>query len=276
MHITYKFQIMKQIEFTSKNVKPFTSWLKRFSSIDTSLLLEIDEKDSKFLAKSYDEQRSIVKYSEISFADAGFVVKKKEAKRIKAGIYNISRLMKIMDMYTNTEFSCVFNYDEILSGENKDYAATSIKLLNKDLKMTVECTSLNIFKYISDELFTGTIAAIDQVITFNLSRELMNKVYTLCILDNDDKYMSFFSKNSSVFVKGKSFEQLLYTDAVEGNLEDTKLDISKEQFEKLDDENYVIAIGEDRMVFTSTDSITTSVISMVERDENYDGKEESE
>jgi hypothetical protein len=267
---------MKQIEFTSKNVKPFTSWLKRFSSIDTSLLLEIDEKDSKFLAKSYDEQRSIVKYSEISFADAGFVVKKKEAKRIKAGIYNISRLMKIMDMYTNTEFSCVFNYDEILSGENKDYAATSIKLLNKDLKMTVECTSLNIFKYISDELFTGTIAAIDQVITFNLSRELMNKVYTLCILDNDDKYMSFFSKNSSVFVKGKSFEQLLYTDAVEGNLEDTKLDISKEQFEKLDDENYVIAIGEDRMVFTSTDSITTSVISMVERDENYDGKEESE
>ena len=36
----------KTIEFTAKNAKNFTNWLKRFSPIDNSLLLEIDEKTS--------------------------------------------------------------------------------------------------------------------------------------------------------------------------------------------------------------------------------------
>ena len=263
---------MKQIEFTSKNVKPFTSWLKRFASIDTTLLLEIDENNQKFLAKAYNDERSVVKYSEISFTDAGFSVKKKESIRIKAGIYNISRLMKIMDMFLNTEFSCIFNYDEILSGDTKDYAAVSIKLSNKDLKMTVECTSLNIFKYISDELFNKTIGAVDEIISFGLSRDLMNKVNNLSILDNENKYMAFISKNSNVYVKGKSFE-LLVNEGTNGP-EDVKLDISKEQFEKLDDESYLILMGDDRLVFKSADSITTTVISMVEKDEKFDKKEE--
>jgi len=265
---------MKQIEFTSKNVKPFTNWLKRFASIDTTLLLEIDEDKQKFLAKSYNDERSVVKYSEISFVDAGFVVKKnKETKRIKAGIYNISRLMKIMDMYLNTEFTCIFNYDEVLTGDAKDYAALSIKLANKETKLSVECTSLNIFKYISDDLFHNTIGAVDEIISFNFTRDLMSKVNTLCVLDNDDKYMSFYSKDSKVYAKGKAFEQLIYTNEIEGSLEDTKLDISKLQFEKLDDENYQISMGEDRIVFKSTDSITTTVISMVEKDEKFDKEE---
>ena len=38
--------IKKSIEFSAKNVKEFTGWLKRFASIDNSLLLEIDEKTS--------------------------------------------------------------------------------------------------------------------------------------------------------------------------------------------------------------------------------------
>jgi len=33
----------KVLEFQAKNIRPFTSWLKRFSLIDNSLLLEVDE-----------------------------------------------------------------------------------------------------------------------------------------------------------------------------------------------------------------------------------------
>jgi hypothetical protein len=265
---------MKQLEFTSKNVKPFTNWLKRFASIDTTLLLEIDENEQKFLAKAYNEERSVVKYSEISFVDAGFITKKnKESKRIKVGIYNISRLMKIIDMFVNSEFIYVFNYDEVLTGETKDFAAVTMKITNKELKMSVDCTSLNIFKYISDDLFRNTIGAIDEVLSFTLSKELMTQINTLCVLDNDDKYMSFLSQENNVYVKGKSFQRLILEGAVNEKIEDAKLDISKEQFEKLDDENYSISMGEDRMVFTSQETNTVTVISMVEKDEKYEGKE---
>jgi hypothetical protein len=49
----------KTIEFTAKNVKAFTGWLKRFSTIDKSLLLEIDQATSTFIAKTYNEERSV-------------------------------------------------------------------------------------------------------------------------------------------------------------------------------------------------------------------------
>jgi hypothetical protein len=57
----------KILEFNAKNIRPFTSWLKRFSLIDTSLLLEIDPTTQEFLAKTYNSQRSVVKFSRISF-----------------------------------------------------------------------------------------------------------------------------------------------------------------------------------------------------------------
>ena len=41
----------KTLEFTAKNAKAFTAWIKRFSSIDNTLLLEVDRSNSIFIAK---------------------------------------------------------------------------------------------------------------------------------------------------------------------------------------------------------------------------------
>jgi hypothetical protein len=46
-----------KLEFSAKNVSAFSTWLKKFSSIDNSLLLEIDEDKNIFIAKTY-----IIKY----------------------------------------------------------------------------------------------------------------------------------------------------------------------------------------------------------------------
>ena len=89
-----------KIEFTAKNAKVFSSWLKKFAAIDKSLLLEVDENDNIFCAKVYNEERSVVKFSQIKFDEAGFTVKEsKDKRRIKVGIYNITRLMKIIDQF---------------------------------------------------------------------------------------------------------------------------------------------------------------------------------
>ena len=44
----------------------------------------------------------------------------------------------------------------------------------------------------------------------------------------------------------------------------------KEQFEKVDMENYDVDLSDDRIVFKSKESRTITVTSMVEKDEKYD------
>jgi hypothetical protein len=257
---------IKKIEFAAKNVKPFSAWLNRFSSIDNSLLLEIDESTSMFLAKTYNEERSVVKFSEIAFDEAGLLLKSKSesnGKRVKVGLYNISRLVKIMDQFGTDSFDLTFNYDEIL-GEVPELAGVTIVLKNKNLKITIDCTSLNIFKYITDVLFNTAIAKIENVVdTFDISKEDIEKINALSKLDSDYKYLAF-SRNSGIYVSGKTFELLLPADS--GVSTTSCIDVFKEQFEKIDIENYKVVMGEDRLVFKSTTSNTTTTVSMVEKD----------
>jgi len=258
----------KKIEFSATNVKAFSTWLKKFSSIDTALLLEVDEIGSKFMAKTYNEERSVVKSSSIKFEDAGLTIKlnsNPNLKRIKVGIYNISRFMKIMDQFNNEEFTLVINYDEV-AGNEVEYAGINIILKNKNLKMIVECTSLNIFKYIPDELFDGTIASLNKVLAnFPLTKENIEQINSVSVLDNEHKFMEFKSI-PDIFVAGKTFDLLIYeTDnKIDGTIK--SINIFKEQFESIDLEDYNVKMGEDRIVFAAADLMTTTVISMVEKD----------
>jgi hypothetical protein len=252
----------KQIEFNAKNVKVFTGWLKRFSSIENSLLLEIDTQTSKFIAKTYNDEKSVVKMSSINFDGAGLLTSAPiESKRIKVGIFNIPRLIKIMDQFNDVEFNIVIEYQEITDGNEKQYAAEKILLKNKQLKMNVDCTSLGIFKYISDDLFTGTIAAVTPITTFNLSKTNIEKINNLNNLDNENKFMTYSINSGKTLVAGKSFELEIEENK---SKENASISVFKEQYSNIDIENYIVTLSEDRLVFTSTDSDTVSVISRAE------------
>lgn len=249
----------KKIEFQAKNVKAFTSWLKRFSSIDNSLLLEIDEDNSAFIAKGYNEERSVVKMSKINFDDAGLLVKSKgNNKRIKVGIFNIIRLIKIIDQFNDAEFALIINYDEVVDDSTTNYAGKDIQFKNKTLKMSVDCTSLNIFKYIPDDLFKNTISTITVKGEFELLKSMIEKLNQLCVLDNEYKFIEFKFEDGHIKVAGESFELSLE----EKQLDDASIKLFKDQFSNVDVENYDVKLGEDRLVFNSKDSETTTVISM--------------
>lgn len=251
----------KTLEFTGKNVKVFTDWLKRFALIDNSFLLEVDSQNSSFIAKTYNEERSVVKMSSIDFEKAELTSKdSKESKRIKVGIFNIPRLIKIMDQFNAADFTLKIEYQEIISDNDTQYAAEKLLLKNKYLKMDVDCTSLSIFKYISDDLFTGSIASIDSLGKIDLSQESLEKINTLNNLDNEHRFMEFKFHNKKIYVSGKTYELLL------GSIDkdDTSLTIFKEQYAALDNESYDVNIGEDRLVFKSINSETTTVISKAE------------
>lgn len=253
---------LKKIEFAAKNVKPFSSWLQRFVSIDTALLIEIDEENSEFLAKTYNEERSAVKFSKIKFDVAGFVVvPSKTPKRIKVGLYNITKLMKIIDQFSDSEFSFVVNYDELV--DTNEFVGDSILLKNKNLKMSVECTSLNIFKYISDDLFKNTIAHLDgKPVNFKLSGTKINQVNSLCKLDNESKFVEF-KNDDEIFIAGKTFDLLIDKS---DSTSKASINIFKDQFASVDVENYDVQMGDDRLVFTAENSSSFIVLSAVEKE----------
>lgn len=251
----------KQVEFTAKNVKAFTGWLTRFALIDNSLLLEIDQDKSTLIAKTYNEERSVVKMSQIKFDDAGLVTKlTKDPKRIKVGIFNIGRLIKTINQFADAEFTMTIDFQELSDDTETQYAGEKIFLKNKSLKMNLDCTSLNIFKYIPDELFTGAIAKIDTIGKFELSKPTIEKIHTLNALDNDHKFMEFGFKAQEIKVAGKAYDLLIGTTTAV----DAEIGIFKDQFGSLDVESYNVALGEDRLVFESVDSETVTVISKAE------------
>lgn len=257
----------KTVEFIVKNSKPFTSYLKKFASIDSTVLFEVNLEKSQFITKSPNEERSIVKYGVLPFNEANFEIKSNLKILIKVGIYNISRLIKIIEQFGD-EFKFIIKFDEIIVNDGKDYAALSILIKNSALKFNNECTSLNIFKYISDDLYKSTIRKVESIISFNFTKENIERVRALCELDKEYKFIEFINKNGNLYAKGKSFEYLI---APTTNV-DAKISFYKDQFDKVDIENCDVIMGSDRMLFSSIDTVTEIVVSRVERDDNYEEK----
>lgn len=258
----------KTIEFTAKNVKPFAAWLKKFSSIEHSLLIEVNEAEKSFTAKSYNGDKSIVKYSVLSFADAGLTLNKESAtpRFVKVGIYNITRVIKSLDHFMSGEFSFSIQYDEVLEGEEKTHAGLALLLKSASLKMKIGCASLGVFKYIPDDLFKTKIATTQAITVFDLPDVTIEKVNSLCDLDKEYQFLEFLTRDKKVFVRGQSFE----LDIADNGDDKAVLSIYKDQFSKVDIENYEVEFGPDRLIYKSKDSNTITVTSMVVKDEKYE------
>jgi hypothetical protein len=255
----------KVLEFKATNVRPFTSWLKKFASIDNSLLLEIDPVANNFVAKTYNAEHSVIKYSKISFSEACLEVSSKDVpdKAIKAGIGHIPRLMKSIDHFQSGEFTLNFKYEELL-GENV-LVGTDIQLKNNTLKMNIVGTSLHIFKPITEDLFIKKIAKITPLVKFDLPSLQIEKINSLCNLDSGYDFIDLKTKGGKLTGRGKTFELIL----ADSGTAESAISIYKKQFDKLDIENYSVEMADNKLVFSSKDSETITVISMVEKDAKY-------
>jgi len=171
-----------------------------------------------------------------------------------------------MDQFGD-QFQLIIKYDEVIgNNDQKDYAAISLLLKNDELKFNNECTSLNIFKYISDELYENTIRKIDQITSFTFSKETIERVRALSELDKEHKLIEFKSKMGNLYVKGRSFEFLISS----SSCPDASLTFYKDQFDKVDVENCSVSMGSDRMLFSSMDTNSEAIVSRVEGNENYE------
>ena len=201
----------------------YVSWLKSFKDIRSSLLIEIDPQTQEFIAKSFPDNKCIVKYSALSFENAGLEMSaivdnngeqfdwancnSETDKRIKVGLFEIlNKVISVEDMFDGTEHSMNFHFDlannitYIGSKDvNTEYVCTNIVLSSMSLTMDIKAAGTQIgecFQKCDDETFLKRACNIGSPSVYSVSADTLlnlNKISSVFAVDDDD-LIKFYSK----------------------------------------------------------------------------------
>jgi hypothetical protein len=227
------------------------SFLKRFSSIESSLLIELE--DGYMKAKTHTPERSVVKSSKIELSRI-FTDSPEISENIMFGVYNIDKLMQTFKHFPEGGVDFVLEYEKTAEGN----VGTSIIVSNESLKINFDCASLRLFTHITDEMMERISTTDSSVVNFILSKENQNRILSLSTIDSDSKLLTFDVKEGKVASLGKSFHLNLLN--LENINDQTNISLYKQQFAYLDREDSIAYVSDDRIVFNSIETDTKTII----------------
>jgi hypothetical protein len=199
----------------------FVTWLKGFKDINGSLLVEIDLESNEFIAKSFPQDKSVVKYAKISFEDAGFELSHIQDNgvdfdwvqhdtetdgRVKVGIYNVlGKFIDVVSMFDGSEHEMVVNFDicnnVLYWGQQKavkEYQATTTVFHSKSLTMTVKNSQISeFFQKCDDETFLTRVCNIGSPSTYEVNTAVLgnlSKIASVFAADKSRDLIKFYSK----------------------------------------------------------------------------------
>lgn len=171
------------------NSEPLVNYLKTFTKIQNSLLLEIDTELKVFVAKIFTRDRAAIRFSSISFEDCSISIvsdscKERGTDRIKVGILiQLSKLIKMIERFGadvdkegKSDFIIRIDYDTLTSNDSTDYIATTIAFENSYLKMKMDGFKITELFYLPDEKFKNDIFNVEDPVILPLSSETINSV----------------------------------------------------------------------------------------------------
>lgn len=227
------------------------SFLKRFSAIESSLLIEIDNGYLK--AKTHTPEKSVVKSSKIELSRI-FVDIPEMNESVLFGVYNIDKLMNTFKHFPEGGVDFVLDYEKTGDGN----IGTSIVVSNDSLKINFDCASLRLFTHITDDMMERISTTDSSVVDFVLSKENQNRILSLSTIDSDHKLLTFNVKEGKVSSLGKSFHLNLLS--LENKSSETNISLYKQQFAYLDREDAIAYVSDDRIVFNSIETDTKTII----------------
>lgn len=245
---------------TFKVVSPtnFNAFIKRFSSIESTLLIEIEEGEMK--AKSFTPERAVVKFSKFGLNEAFDHVDGEE--NIYFGIYNVSQFTGAFKHFTG-EFELII-FHEDLDGKRVG-TEVILKSLDGKLKINLDCASYRLFKHISDDLFLNQIAAVDGNVRakFDFDKDQYSQIISLSSIETDEKIIGFENSTEGINVKGRAFEM----EVSSGKFDDVSIKVYKNHFNLIDREDSELYIANDKLVCKSKDGNTITVIGETQGDD---------
>jgi hypothetical protein len=218
--------VLKFKKTTTTNI--LGNWLKGFKDInpEQSLLLEVDLEKNMFIAKAFPKEKQILKYSTLTFEDAGleimFIEDNKgntvenwmdeygkafaNAARIKIGIFEkLSKIVNVVNMFSETPHDFIITFDKCDNIQyikdnvrETEWVATSMIFKSMSLVMNAVCDQISEYFYkCSDETFLNVVAKIGSPISFKVSTETLNnliKISDVFGVDKSRDRIKFYTK----------------------------------------------------------------------------------
>jgi len=284
------------------SAEPFINYLKSYQRIRESLLLEIDTERKAFVAKTFTEDKSAIRFASLSFEDAKMIVVEdpdeanRNGARINVGIFIklkqfiniISRVADDKDSEGNSVFDVVINYDALVDQKNPnnvEFVASDISFVSSILKMRMNGFRTADLKYLPDDVFLSDVFNVNDPVTIEISPNTVNsiqKTSEIVSMDPRKDSMVFYNEGNVLFVKdgGNGIDKEPNFVYRVGELSadpgyPVSIELRREKFIKMFDKNtetMKVIIGQrdedgknvvDRLLFDSTESTTKIVIAGV-------------
>jgi len=92
---------------------------------------------------------------------------------------------------------------------------------------------------------------------FNLDKNTFSSIASICGVDADHKLITLKSENKTISAKGKSFDMNILED---DSIENSEISFYKSHFGFVDKEDSNVKIADEKVVFSSAESDTITVI----------------
>jgi hypothetical protein len=243
---------MSKIQLQLQSSDELNNFLKRFSSISSSLLIEMDGNYLK--AKTHTPERSVVKSSKIDISRVFTLDGSESIEPVMFGMYSLDRLMKSFSHFGDSPIEFHLEQENTSDGN----VGVGLILNNDSLDINYQCASLRLFTHITDEMMDKIANHESSEVSFVLTKELQARINSLTSLDPDHKLLTLTVKNGVVKASGKSFNLNLLN--IDDTTVDTSISVYKSQFAYLDKEDTMVYMNEDRLIFHSIETETKMII----------------
>ena len=243
----------KQMVLQMSDAAEFVNFLKRFSSISGSLLIEMA--DGYLKAKTHTPERSVVKSSKIEISRVFNIdPEATEMSNIIFGVYSVDKLIKSFSHFEGYALDFIIQMENTSEG----IVGTDIILRNESLKINFQCASLRLFTHITDEMMDRIADTGTSEVNFVLTKELQGRINSLTGIDSDQKLLTISVKDGQVKANGKSYDLSLLS--VGNATADVNVSVYKSQFAYIDKEDTMVYMNQDRLIFHSIETDTKMII----------------
>ena len=275
---------------------PFINYLKSYLRIRESLLLEIDTNLRAFVAKTFTEDKSSIRFSSISFNDANVSIvsdtgeDERNGSRIKVGILiQLKKFIQIVERLGSdvnekgeSNFNIEIDYEPFQNTNDKsvDFVTTSISFNSEILKMRMDGFRISELTYLSDDTFKNYVFNATDAVSIEISASTINsiiKTSDIVKIDVRKDALVFYNEDKILYVKDRGVGSDKKSNFVYkiGELDTEPLypiniPLTRDRFLKMldkSDENFKIIIGKntidgsvDRVLFDAVNSTTKIVI----------------
>jgi hypothetical protein len=253
------FDMSKTISLKLKSRENMVAFIKRFTSIEKFILLELTP--SFLICKSATPDHSTVKFSKMSMDSV--LEGQLPQEQIRLPLADATKMLNVLKKFAPTDEIFI----DILCETSRDKYLVGLQLTFRTdrLKIVMLAGDINLVTYISPDVLKGLIGAANASKQLDLpfKPEYFTEIMSLLEIDiAKDKLVFNIDTKGRFTASGSNFEAEL--DTVQAPDEDVEFKFKATQFFQVESDTSVFELGPNYVVIRSQESDTITIISNIQ------------